>query len=85
MNIGEGFKYSGPQQNFERDSYSTLTEMAAVKPKKMPKIFIATCEETGKLYIYNFKNESDKKLGKWREISSKSKLTDEQIAHLLYQ
>ena len=85
MNIGEGFKYSGPQQNFERDSYTTLAEMKAVKPKKMPRVFIATCEETGKLYIYNFKNESDGVLGKWREVGSEDKITDELIEHLLYQ
>lgn len=85
MNIGEGFKYSGPQQNFERDSYATLAEMKAVKPKKMPKVFIATCEETGKLYIYNFKNENDNALGKWREVGSEDKITDELIEHLLYQ
>ena len=53
MVLSENFTYSGTSQNFERDSYATLAEMTAVKAKKMPSIFHATCEETGKLYIYN--------------------------------
>lgn len=69
MDLTEGFSYTGSAQNFERDSYTTLAEMKAVKAKKMPNIFIATCEETGKLYIYNKQNEDDEVLGKWREVS----------------
>ena len=72
MDLTEGFSYTGSAQNFERDSYATLAEMKAVKAKKMPNIFIATCEETGKLYIYNKQNEDDEVLGKWREVSSGS-------------
>lgn len=72
MDLTEGFSYTGSAQNFERDSYATLAEMKAVKAKKMPNIFIATCEETGKLYIYNKQNEDDEVLGKWREVNSGS-------------
>ena len=46
--------------------------MTAVKAKKMPSIFHATCEETGKLYIYNKANSDDEILGKWREVGSGS-------------
>ena len=68
MVLSENFTYSGTSQNFERDSYATLAEMKAVKAKKMPSIFHATCEETGKLYIYNKANSDDEILGKWREV-----------------
>ena len=69
MKITENFTYIGTQQNFERDSYTTLAEMKAVVDKRMPDIFTATCKETGKFYIYNKNNETDEILGKWREIS----------------
>ena len=72
MVLSENFTYSGTSQNFERDSYATLAEMKAVKAKKMPSIFHATCEETGKLYIYNKANSDDEILGKWREVGSGS-------------
>ena len=72
MVLSENFTYSGTSQNFERDSYTTLAEMKAVRAKKMPSIFHATCEETGKLYIYNKANSDDEILGKWREVSSGS-------------
>ena len=69
MTLSENFAYSGTSQNFDRDSYATIAEMKAVKTKKMPSIFHATCEETGKLYIYNKANSDDEILGKWREVS----------------
>ena len=72
MVLSENFAYSGTSQNFDRDSYATLAEMKAVKTKKMPSIFHATCEETGKLYIYNKTNADDEILGKWREVGSGS-------------
>ena len=69
MTLSENFAYSGTSQNFDRDSYATIAEMKAVRAKKMPSIFHATCEETGKLYIYNKANPDDETLGKWREVS----------------
>ena len=72
MKITENFTYIGTQQNFERDSYTTLAEMKAVVDKRMPDIFTATCKETGKLYIYNKSNEVDETLGKWREVGGNS-------------
>ena len=69
MTLSENFTYSGTSQNFDRDSYATIAEMKAVRAKKMPSIFHATCEETGKLYIYNKTNTDDEILGKWREVS----------------
>lgn len=72
MILSENFAYSGTSQNFDRDSYATIAEMKAVRAKKMPSIFHATCEETGKLYIYTKTNTDDETLGKWREVGSGS-------------
>ena len=88
MEISENFSYVGPKQNFDRDNYTTLAEMKAVSDKNMPSIFLATCEETGKLYIYKKTNTTDSVSGKWRDATvdeSAPKLTAEQISHLLYQ
>lgn len=88
MEISENFSYVGPNQNFDRDSYATIAEMKAVQDKHMPSIFLATCEETGKAYIYRKTNNVDATFGKWRDAAideSTPKLTAEQISHLLYQ
>lgn len=88
MEISENFSYIGPNQNFDRDSYATIAEMKAVQDKHMPNIFLATCEETGKAYIYRKTNSVDSTFGKWRDAAideSTPKLTAEQISHLLYQ
>lgn len=88
MEISENFSYIGPNQNFDRDSYATIAEMKAVQDKHMPNIFLATCEETGKAYIYRKTNNVDATFGKWRDAAideSTPKLTAEQISHLLYQ
>lgn len=76
MILTDNIVYTGTKQNFERDSYATLADMKAVKAKKMPSIFHAMCEETGKLYIYNKKNTDDEVLGKWREVSGSSTNTE---------
>ena len=88
MEISENFSYVGPNQNFDRDSYATIAEMKAVQDKHMPSIFLATCEETGKAYIYRKTNNVDATFGKWRDAAideSTPRLTAEQISHLLYQ
>ena len=69
ITVGAGFRLRSPQQNFERDSYKTLEEMKNVTDSTLPEIFTATCEETGKLYIYQKTNEPDPVTGKWREVS----------------
>ena len=68
ITVGAGFRLRSPQQNFERDSYTTLDEMKNVVDSTLPDIFTATCLETGKLYIYKKDNAVDETLGKWREI-----------------
>ena len=77
MKITDGFEYNGKKQNFKRDSYATLAEMKAVAESKIPNIFHAMCEETGKLYIFNVNNDVDEVLGKWREISGGAEVEEE--------
>lgn len=79
MILTDNIVYTGTKQNFERDSYATLADMKAVKAKKMPNIFHAMCEETGKLYIYNKKNTDDEVLGKWREVGGSAEAGSETL------
>ena len=76
ITVGAGFRLRSPQQNFERDSYSTLEEMKNVTDSSLPDIFIATCLETGKLYIYQKTNDVDAITGKWREVVGSSSIGD---------
>lgn len=89
MVIQDSFTFAKPKQNFERDCFATIAEMKGYSERKLPTIFHAMCEETGKLYLFNKANEVDPILGKWREQSSSSSsgsgLTDEQLSHLMFQ
>lgn len=76
ITVGAGFRLRSPQQNFERDSYTTLDEMINVADSTLPNIFTATCEETGKMYIYQKTNDIDPKLGKWRDITGNAQIGD---------
>lgn len=70
MVIQDSFTFTKPKQNFERDCFATIAEMRGYSERKLPTIFHAMCEETGKLYLFNKANEADPILGKWREASS---------------
>lgn len=61
--------YNGSQPNFSRDIFNTIEEMRTVSKQRMPKMFVASCLETGKLYLYNKSNEEDPTLGLWREAT----------------
>lgn len=63
-----GFSIKTQTQNVERDSFKTLELMKNYDPRYLPPIFIATNEETGKLYIYNVNNDEDSLLGRWRVL-----------------
>ena len=68
MLVNESFENNTMQPNFTRDIFKTIAEMKAVPKKKMPKMFISACLETGKIYVYNKSGEVDETLGLWREI-----------------
>lgn len=68
MLVNESFENNTMQPNFTRDIFKTIAEMKAVPKKKMPKMFISACLETGKIYVYNKNGEVDETLGLWREI-----------------
>lgn len=70
MIVKESFENSTINPDFTRSMFNTVAEMKAVSKKTMPYIYIATCKETGKAYIYNKNNEIDETLGLWREFGS---------------
>lgn len=70
LSLPDNFNLRTRKQNFERDSFVTLEAMRTYPESSLPKIFIATCEETGKLYMYRIQNSSLTTLGKWREYTT---------------
>ena len=70
MIVKESFENSTIKPDFTRSMFNTVAEMKAVSKKTMPYVYIATCKETGKAYIYNKNNEIDETLGLWREFGS---------------
>ena len=70
MIVAESFENSTINPDFTRSMFNTVAEMKAVSKKTMPYVYIATCKETGKAYIYNKNNEIDETLGLWREFGS---------------
>ena len=70
MIVKESFENSTINPDFTRSMFNTVAEMKAVSKKTMPYVYIATCKETGKAYIYNKNNEIDETLGLWREFGA---------------
>ena len=69
--------YNGVQPNFVRDLYTDIATMKAVTRTKMPKMFIASCIETGKVYLYDKNNTEDPTLGLWRELPAVASVSEE--------
>ena len=72
MIVKESFENSTINPDFTRSMFNTVAEMKTVSKKTMPYIYIATCKETGKAYIYNKNNEIDETLGLWRELGAEN-------------
>ena len=72
MIVKESFENSTINPDFTRSMFNTVAEMKVVSKKTMPYVYIATCKETGKAYIYNKNNEMDETLGLWRELSAEN-------------
>ena len=68
MIVKESFENSTINPDFTRSMFNTVAEMKAVPKKTMPYVYIATCKETGKAYIYNKSADMDETLGLWREL-----------------
>ena len=77
MLISETLENNTMTPNFGRDTFATLAEMKAVSKKKMPQMIIATCQEDGKVYIYNKSNAEDDTLGLWRPLATEEKVEEE--------
>ncbi len=76
MIVKESFENSTINPDFTRSMFNTVAEMKAVPKKTMPYVYIATCKETGKAYIYNKNNEIDETLGLWRELGAGNTSSD---------
>ena len=72
MIIKESFENNTINPDFTRSMFNTVAEMKAVPKKTMPYVYIATCKETGKAYIYNKSADIDETLGLWRELGARS-------------
>ena len=70
MIVKESFENSTINPDFTRSMFNTVAEMKAVSKKTMPYVYIATCKETGKAYIYNKSADMDETLGLWRELGA---------------
>ena len=70
MIVKESFENNTINPDFTRSMFNTVAEMRAVSKKTMPYVYIASCKETGKAYIYNKNNEIDETLGLWREFGT---------------
>lgn len=69
--------YNGVQPNFARDLYKDIASMKSVARTKMPKMFIGSCIETGKVYLYDKNNTEDPTLGYWRELPATASVSEE--------
>ena len=70
MIVKESFENNTINPDFTRSMFNTVAEMKAVPKKTMPYVYIATCKETGKAYIYNKSADMDETLGLWRELGA---------------
>ena len=70
MIVKESFENNTINPDFTRSMFNTVAEMKAVPKKSMPYVYIATCKETGKAYIYNKSADMDETLGLWRELGA---------------
>jgi len=77
--LSDQLSYGGAKSNFERDMFETIADMKAFSTRKLPAMFITTCVEDGKIYLYNKNNENDDTYGKWRPVDIGSSPTGANI------
>ena len=70
MIVKESLENNTINPDFTRSMFKTVADMKAVPKKSMPYVYIATCKETGKAYIYNKSADIDETLGLWRELGT---------------
>ena len=72
--------YRGKKPNFTRDLFETKEDMKDYSENYLPDVFITTCKEDGKVYVFNRDNEVSEITGKWRKLEggeSSSTLEDD--------
>ena len=70
INIGDNLGYKGTKSNFVRDSFSTISTMAAISDTNIDDGHISYSIDTNKHYKFNRNNTVDHIMGKWRLIFS---------------
>lgn len=68
LTFGDNISYQGKKPLDSRMLFSTKAAMKAYSENYLPPLALAQCEEDGKLYSYNVKNDVDADTGKWREF-----------------
>lgn len=68
--------YRGKKPNFTRDLFETVADMVAFSENYLPDVFITSCKEDGKIYVFNRNNSVDATFGKWRELQGGSGSSD---------
>lgn len=66
----DNLSYRGKKGNFERDHFSTLSEMRYFSDADIDEGHLAWCDETSKRYEWKSSNSVDGSTGRWREVQS---------------
>lgn len=66
----DNLSYRGKKGNFERDHFSTLSEMRSFSDADIDEGHLAWCDETSKRYEWKSSNSVDGSTGRWREVQS---------------
>jgi len=72
ISLLDNFDLRAKKQNFQRDAFESISDMANFSENYLPDMFDSFCYEDGKKYRYNRSNTVDPVYGKWREITGGS-------------
>lgn len=68
INFGAGFNIAKAEAVDTRIYLKTLADMLTIDENVYPEVYLAICEENGKLYLFNKSNISDPTTGKFRVL-----------------
>ena len=68
LKVGDNFAYQGQKPNFERDTFSTLSQMKNFPTTSIDEGHISLCLEDGKRYKYSASFSVDNVTGRWRRV-----------------
>lgn len=68
LSFMDNVDYRGKKPNFTRDLFETKEDMKNYSENYLPDVFITSCKEDGKIYVFNRSNSISPTTGKWRVI-----------------